>query len=381
MLHSLSFWERETFFTHVDCVIIGAGLVGLNAALHLKTEKPKLKIVVLERGIVPYGASTRNAGFACFGSAGELLDDLENDTEENVYKLVERRYKGLQKIRAMLGDNTLNYQSIGAYELFSDREDKQYRRCAENLNTLNKNLKSLLGLDKTYSDASKEIRKFGFENTNYLIKNQYEGQLDSGKMMQALLHKVKEAGIEIFCGLEVKKIENTGSKFIISTAQGIDIGGQQVLLATNAFARQLFPNLDVKPGRAQVLITHEIKNLKVKGSFHYDRGYYYFRNVGKRLLLGGGRNLDFAAEETTEFGLSTLVQNKLEELLKHVILPHTAYKIDMRWSGIMGMGSKKTSIVKKIDTHLYCAVRCGGMGVALSSLLGQELAELALAEI
>jgi hypothetical protein len=49
-----------------------------------------------------------------------------------------------------------------------------------------------------------------------------------------------------------------------------------------------------------------------------DQGYYYFRN-GDRILLGGGRNLDFDVE-ITEFAQTEIVQNKLEELLKEVIL-------------------------------------------------------------
>ena len=31
-----------------------------------------------------------------------------------------------------------------------------------------------------------------------------------------------------------------------------------------------------------------MKNLKIKGSFHYEKGYYYFRNIDNRILLGGG---------------------------------------------------------------------------------------------
>jgi hypothetical protein len=36
----------------------------------------------------------------------------------------------------------------------------------------------------------------------------------------------------------------------------------------------------VKPARAQVLITEPIDNLDVRGTFHLDCGYYYFRNIG-----------------------------------------------------------------------------------------------------
>ena len=58
----------------------------------------------------------------------------------------------------------------------------------------------------------------------------------------------------------------------------------------------------MQPARAQVLITKPIKNLQIKGTFHLDKGYYYFRNIDNRILFGGGRNLDFKTEETSEFG-------------------------------------------------------------------------------
>ena len=40
------------------------------------------------------------------------------------------------------------------------------------------------------------------------------------------------------------------------------------------------------------------------------------RNIDHRILLGGGRNLDFKTEETSVFGQTILVQEKLEQLLK-----------------------------------------------------------------
>lgn len=85
-----------------------------------------------------------------------------------------------------------------------------------------------------------------------------------------------------------------------------------------------------------MLVTSPIPNLKIKGSFHYEKGYYYFRNVGDRVLLGGGRNLDFKEEATTDFGTTTIIQNRLESLLKEMIIPDEDYVTEMRWSGIMG---------------------------------------------
>jgi glycine/D-amino acid oxidase-like deaminating enzyme len=149
----------------------------------------------------------------------------------------------------------------------------------------------------------------------------------------------------------------------------------KLLIANNGFASVLL-NEPVKPVRAQVLITKPIKGLHVKGTFHLDKGYYYFRNIDNRILFGGGRNLDFKKEETSEFGETAIIQNELEKILKETILPNTNFEIDHRWSGIMGVGNQKKAIVKQLSSNVFCGVRLGGMGVAIGSLVGKELAEL-----
>ena len=100
--------------------------------------------------------------------------------------------------------------------------------------------------------------------------------------------------------------------------------------------------------------------------------------MGNRLLFGGGRNLDFEKEKTFEFGLTDQVQNKLDALMREMILPNIKYKVEQRWSGIMGLGASKATIIKPITKNIFCAVRMGGMGIAIGSLVGEEAAEMVL---
>ncbi|MBT8205103.1 MAG: FAD-dependent oxidoreductase, partial [Eudoraea sp.] len=100
-------------------------------------------------------------------------------------------------------------------------------------------------------------------------------------------------------------------------------------------------------------------------------------DIDNRILLGGGRNLDFKTEETEQFGQTNLVQQRLEQLLREVILPGKEISIASRWSGIMGVGAQKKPIVKALSNQVYCGVRLGGMGIAIGSMVGKELADLA----
>lgn len=377
----LSFWERQSHFTNIDVLIVGGGIVGLNSALQLKLAEPALRVSVVDGGpFLPYGASTRNAGFACFGSMSELLDDLEKSDENEVFSLVSKRWEGLQRLRNLLGDPALHYEPLGGYELFTEQQDELFQQCMNNLERFNRLLYEISGQKNMYAEESSKIADFGFNKVSHLILNRGEGQLDTGRMMQALTAKVRSMGVDVLTGISVLKMEAYGPGVRLFTAHNFTIDATKVLVTTNAFAQQLLPELVVIPGRAQVLITAPLPRLSFSGSFHYDKGYFYFRNVGNRVLFGGGRNLDFSGEETTEFGLTSMIQDRLEVLLKEVILPGQPFEVEQRWSGIMGLGPVKSAIVKKIHPGIFCAVRMGGMGVAIGSLIGEEAAAMILSD-
>ena len=376
-----SFWERDSYFSHIDVLIVGSGIVGLNAALHLKTMQPRLKVIVLERGLLPTGASSKNAGFACFGSPSELLEDLAHHSEEEVFNLVERRWKGLQRLRQNLGDAAIDYQRWGGYELFEDHQQALFEACMQRLPYLNRQLQQIVGDPAIYRSADDKISGFGFRRVPHLIESTAEGQIDTGKMILALTKKVQALGVLVLNGLEVTELQEEPAYITALTAQGVPVKARAVLIATNGFAQQLLPQLSIVPARAQVLITKPIPDLRIRGTFHYDKGYYYFRNIGNRVLFGGGRNLDFKSEETTEFGLTELVQQKLEQLLRDIILPDTPFEVEQRWSGIMGMGAGKTTLVQQVSGRISCAIRLSGMGIAIGSLVGEEGAELVLQQI
>ncbi len=367
----LSYWELKNWFSNVDFTIVGSGIVGLHCALELRAKFPESKILVLEKGILPQGASTKNAGFACFGSISEIIDDLKTHSEEEVIQLVQKRVQGLELLRKRLGDEVIDYKPFGGYELFLKEDEAFYDECVSKIPFINDILKPIF----KSAVFVKEIDRFNFKEIfEYLIFNPFEGQIDTGNMMQALLKKAISSDILILNQQNVTSFSDNNSYVEVVTNE-ISFKTNKLLFATNGFASQLTKN-QVKPARAQVLITKPIENLDLKGTFHLDQGYYYFRNIGDRILFGGGRNLDFEGETTTEFNQTELIQNKLEELLREVILPNQSFEIEHRWSGIMGVGNHKKPIIEQLSNNIYCGVRLGGMGVAIGSLIGKELADL-----
>lgn len=371
-VNKLSYWERNLYFNDLDFVIIGAGLVGYSTALELKSRFPDAKILLLERGYLPSGASTKNAGFACFGSPTEILSDIEATSIDAVSALLAKRYQGLQILLDRCDRDRIDYQNNGSFELFLSRKKQPFHHSIEQLSALNKLVESATGLEAVYRVTE---NSFGFRGISGIIANKAEGQIDTGKMMKRLHQLVIEKDIQVLFGIEVANWEESSQQVILNTTVG-EISTKQLAICTNGFTQQLIPSIALQPARAQVLITEPIPHLKWKGTFHYDAGYYYFRNIDNRILLGGGRNLDIRGETTTDMEQTQLIQQALETLLAEVIYPNSTLKIANRWSGIMGVGAQKSPIVKKCSPRTAIGVRMGGMGVALGSLVGKEVAEL-----
>jgi len=372
----LSYWEWKTYFKKIDVAIIGSGIVGLSAALHLKENNPNINVLVIERGPLPSGASTKNAGFACFGSTTELLQDLTCNTESEVLELLKMRWQGLNLLRKIIGDKKLDYKSYGSYELFTKQDKEAYDQSTSQLAYLNKSIESALGLKNTFSIANDAIAQFGFSKVSNLLYNKYEGQIDTGAMMHQLINLCVQKNIKIINGLTITSFNTNNEVVAINTQNGWSFTSKNLIIATNGFAKNLLPNLAVQPARNQVLITKPIENLKIKGCFHYNKGYVYFRNIDDRVLLGGGRNLFEQQETTEEFGITENIKKYLLQLLNEVILPNKKVKIERCWSGILGVHHTKQPIVQKAGNNVVLAVRLGGMGIAIGCLIGKQAAGL-----
>lgn len=386
-----SFWENKSFKKY-DYIIVGAGITGLSTAASLIEKNPKAKIAVLERGFLPTGASTKNAGFACFGSLSEIASDLETMSETDLQSLVTNRLQGLEKLRNRLGDNKIGYKNYGGYELILDKQIPYINE----LDKVNELLQPIFDGKNVFKTKDGLIESFGFNarHVRRIVYNRFEGQIHTGKMMKSLLNYVQKRGVTVFTGCEVIGFEDSEvnsqterkNNVIVriknplgENEETIELTASKVAVCTNAFSKKLIPDLDLQAGRGQVLVTKPLKYLPFKGTFHLDEGFYYFRNFGKRIILGGGRNMDFEGETTTKLETTELILEDLKSKLRDIIIPNQKIEIDTTWAGIMAFtesSKTKTPLLQNYSKNIILGIRLGGMGVALGSKLGEEISNL-----
>lgn len=358
MSYTKSYWEATELYKPYDLIVVGAGIVGLSAAYFYKKKHPRHRVLIVDKGFIPEGASTRNAGFACFGSVTELMDDLGKESEESIKQRIKSRFDGMALLRSVLGDHEIGYEMCGGHEIFDDKE--KYKAAADHVSRFNKWLEEITWENNVYSVA--EVNGYP------AIKNRLEGSLNTGKMMAQLLKKVRDRGVETRWNCLVRELHNHH----VVIDNDISLETEKILIAANGFVRQILPEAEVRPARGYVMVTRELTNLQWRGTFHFDEGFVYFRNIGNRLLLGGARNKDFEGEETSVFAINPAIKEWLIHFANHTLKLEKDWQIEFEWTGIMGFAKTKSPIVRRVNGNLYVAAGLGGMGVAIGMEIGRQ---------
>lgn len=371
---TFSFWEKQ-WLKNTDILVIGAGIVGLQTARQLKLKWPHRQVWVIDRSALSLGASTRNAGFACFGSMGEILDDISRTDEVTALSLYEKRFRGLQLLLEDFGQTGIGYEKTGGYEIFNAGQEQELDRILGHLENVNEHLREITG---EVPFIAKSTEKLGMRILNTGIYTPLEGTIQTHLLYHRIRSAAVASGVEIFGGLNAlppQQLDN--GRWRISSKEGYEFDARMLVICTNGFTKDLLPEIPVEPARGQVLVTSPIPGLAWRGLMHADQGYIYFRSLGTRILIGGARNQNFSAENTDSFETTGEITGRLKQYLNEVVLPGENVEIEHEWAGTMGMNKDRSPVVREISPGLWVCVRMGGMGVALSALVSRELADMA----
>jgi len=373
----LSYWERSFYFKNTDVVIIGGGIVGLSTGISLLEKQAHLRVLILEKNYLPLGASTKNAGFACFGSPSELLEDLKKSSADQVFTLFNRRFQGIQKLIQRTGPTALDLKPFGGYELIHP-ELSSIEIGQKELDYLNQEIEQQTGLKSYYRFKNEQLETWGLTEFESLVANEHESCINPMWMIHTLQEMFRSKGGKLIHGIGIKSWQDQDEAVEIELEDAYRFHAKQLLFCVNGFAKRFFPELEVNPARNSVLLIETEKPIPFRGCFHINCGYVYFRELDGKLLIGGGRNLDFETESTDAFGINETIKMYLCNLVSQYILPDQKFAVVEQWSGILGLGEVKKPIIKQLAQNIYVAVRLGGMGVAIGSLVGEEAADLLL---
>ena len=189
---------------------------------------------------------------------------------------VEARWNGLRELRTELGDVAIGYDPTGGHEIYPEHSPL-YTCVAERFDALNATLSPILG-PEPFKWANDAIASNGLQGIGHMVRTDLEGPIDTGKLMSRLLQKVLSEGVLIRSNSNVVRIEDGPEQVVILLADGTTLTTAWAVVCTHGYTTDLLPALPVVPARGQVLLTAPIDGLKLRGTFHYDAGFYYFRD-------------------------------------------------------------------------------------------------------
>ncbi len=342
---SVSYWAaRGATGDHTcDFAVIGAGVVGLGAALAL--QDAGVDALVIDKGIIGAGASGRNAGYLMRGAADNYaaaVRDWGREKAKFLWQLSEANQTALLGLGA--DDLPGCIPRPSCLLAASDTEAEELRRSAK------------LMLDDGFDC---ELVTHGddiiWANGNWPVAliNPRDFVCDSLQVLTLLAGKLKRPPL---LNAEVHAIEPAHKNLRIRTSQGT-VCCNRALICTNAWTGQLLPKLNalITPHRAQMLAldASSINAAHMPQCGYYaDHGSEYLRAYDERtILLGGKRKLNINAEQTIAEHPTMPIQMALEQYAQQTL--GRTLPVVHRWTGIMAFTPDGLPLVGPVD--LPCA--------------------------
>ncbi len=337
---STSFWlDRSLLPEAPDCgkqiktydvVIVGAGIAGLSAAFWLKKEDPSLKVAIVEKNRVSFGASGRNAGFITCGSV-EHFNRLQHKYGEKqaaeIWRFSETNLELLKEHIVQDQAEEIHFEQNGTFSLASTApEISELREAAQLMTSLNIDVEEL-----NQEQVEKRVGVRGFCGG---IKYLNDATVNPVRLINLLRKKVD---VDLFEGTEVFAVEQKNDVRHVKTDR-FTFEASMVISCLNGYSASLFPYFKDKifPTRGQILVTEAVPRF-MEGACYANFYLDYFRQLYTgEMLIGGFRQL----EKSTEVGYSDHTTEMIQENLEAFIQEHMPVlrgkKVTHRWGGVMG---------------------------------------------
>lgn len=373
---STSFWldrsplsEKQNY----DVVIVGAGLTGLATAYWLEKEDPSLKVAVIEKSRLAYGASGRNAGFVTCGSVehfNRMISKHGLERALEIWKFSETNLNLLEEEIIQGQGHLVQFEKKGAFSLAAqENEFSELKKVSEVMTGLKIPTEILTG--------SQVESRLGAVNFVGGIKYLGDASVNPVAMLGLIKDKIKAP---IFEGVEAFRIDTTdeGTK-VLKTDKG-DFETSMVVLALNGYASSLHPYFADKifPTRGQCLMTEAVPRF-MEGPCYANFYLDYFRQIPTgELLIGGFRQIEKATEVGYSDHTTDLIQDSLHSFVKTYLPKLTEAKVTHRWGGVMGFSKDGEPMVGSIpdDPTILFAGGYTGHGIGLAFNTGKTLVDL-----
>ena len=377
---SICYWWQErpptpappnAWQDHAEIMIVGCGFTGLSAALTLA--RAGKRVVILEKGLIGEGASTRNGGI----TSGNIR------LSSNQLK---RRF-GTEKAQQFSDEAVLARADLTRF-IADEKIQCDFQPVGRVVGLMGQFSVDRIKRDSAAFQARYNIEPIFVEKNDmaeYTSSSLYGGGIlrpDIGGIHPAkLLHEMKrlalETGVILFSETNVLEIKRARSDFLVLTNRG-QVRAQHVISATNAYTDGAQPWLRRRlvPVISEMIATEKIGRNRVQSLMprltmfgeSKQLGYYYRPSPDAERILLGGRRAHNNRDRARRF---------LQDALVNIFPNLDDVSVDAHWQGFVAFPFDQLPKLVVRNGIIYPTGFCGS-GTVWARWLGQKAALMIL---
>lgn len=352
---------------NVDVVIVGAGFMGLSAALDLARQHKSVRVI--EAKAVGEGASGLNGGQVIPGlkydpdwllenfgeKRGQALITFAASTADCVFDLIDRERLNVPRARHGWIQAAHTEKALAA----AHHRDAQWRARGADVRILDaREIESLTGA-RGYLGGWLD-RRAGIINPLSLVTE--------------LAKVATQAGVRIAERTKVQSVRRHSGGWAVQVAGGQSVRSKFVIIATNAYSDELISGLarTIVPLHSFQIATEPLPDHLRQAILPGEQAIsdsrrilvYYRKSADGRLLLGGrGRMAEPKSENDWKH---------LERAMRRLYPALADIPIARRWFGRVAMTPDHLPHIHEPEPGLLAAVGCQGRGIGMMTALGQR---------
>jgi len=369
--HAASAWPQLQGSIECDACVVGGGIAGCSAALHLA--ETGLRVVLLEEHRIGWGASGRSGAQALFGvAAGQAKRE---------------RLIGAQDARVVWD------VSVAGLALMRERIARHGIRCDWADGHLLTAVKPRHE-QELHAELHELQDKYAYPSVRYLSRAELRAQLATDRYLGALydtnsghLHPLnytlglaaaaRGAGVQIFEGTRALRYAPSGTAQVrVTTADG-EIRARHLVLCGNVYLGATAPQLASKIMAVATYIVateplgeERARQLIANNAAVADMNWVldYFRRSADHRLLFGGR-VNYSGLRSFDAPAATRAR------MLRVFPQLNDVRIDYAWGGEVDITLNRAPHFGRLAPNVYFLQGFSGHGIALTGIAGQLVAE------
>jgi gamma-glutamylputrescine oxidase len=352
-----------------DIAVIGGGLAGCSAALHLA--KRGFKVALLEANFVGYGASGRSGGQTIFGLAAGQQALTAQVGRDDARRLFEMSIEALDLNQSLIREHGIECDYRPNHVHVATK-----RRHLDELSEWFDELRDAYAYESVHLLDRDQVQAH-VRSTRYLggLLDTRSGHLHPLKFTQGLARAAESAGAVIFEQTQALSYLD-GAEVVVQTAGG-EVRCRQLVLCGNAYLGSLSPALarrilgvgtyiiatrPLEAGRARSLLPSDAAIADLNWILDY------FRLSADRRILFGGR-VSYSA-----FQPPRLAESMRRRMVG--IFPELAeVEVEYAWGGYLDITMSRAPDFGRVSPNVFYLQGFSGHGMSLTVLAGRLVAE------